>query len=222
MSVIHSEVQIMKRQILQFSTLSVLLAGMGVLASCNSAQETKPAPTAAPPKFQSVTTTKPGVAGGSYEETYTVEAIVTAVDQPTRRVTLKNHEGDESSFTADPEIKNLPQLHAGDKVTVTFGRRLSVTVESANARPISALSTVDGTAPQGQKPGALVAADITKVARVTAIDTKNRTADLQFVDRLVKNVPVRSDVDLARYKVGDNVVIQVTAALMVIAESPKP
>ncbi len=51
---------------------------------------------------------------------YTLQAIVTAVDVPKRHVTLKDSENEEFTFVAEPEVKNLPQVHVGDKVTVTL------------------------------------------------------------------------------------------------------
>ena len=151
---------------------------------------------------------------------FVVETVVSAVDLPTRRVTLKGSQGNEYTFTARPEIKNLPQLKVGDKVTATFARRMVVTVRSDDAPPSQERSNTYHTARPGEKPGMLMAEETEKVARVTAIDTVNRRADLEFADGIVKSVPVRSDVDLSRYKVGDNVVIRVTSGLTVLARTP--
>lgn len=212
--------------------LVCVLASVAIFTSCNSEPKptptpkaeppTKPAPTAEAPRLQNTVTTRPGVAGGVAEQSYTAQAIVTAVDLTTRRVTLTDSAGKEYTFTAGPEIKNLPQLRVNDKVTATFARRLVVTVRSADESPSNTHVILSATAPSGEKPGMLAAEHTERVGRVTAIDTVNRTADLEFVDGIVKRVPVRSDVDLSRYNVGDNVVISVTSALKVIAETPEP
>jgi hypothetical protein len=204
-----------------------VFTGVAVLTSCKS--ESKPAPAAPPPqptaaasRTESSITTRPGVAGGVAERSFTTQAVVTAVDPATRRVTLKEGDGREYTFTARPEIKNLQQLHVNDKVTATFEEHMIITVRSDDAEPSNTRTNVLATAPSGDKPAMLAAEQTEKVARITAIDSVKRTADLQFVDGLAKGVPIRSDVDLSRYKVGDNVVIRVTTALSVLAETPNP
>jgi hypothetical protein len=209
----------MKRYSLQLAAAVLCTASILVLASCNN---DKPLPTAAPPQSELTVTTQPGVAGGSATHVFTVEAIVTAVDQSNRHVTLKDSEGDEFTFVAEPEVKNLPQVHVGDKVTGTFTRRIFVAVRADDASPSVSHETARGTAMPGEKPGVLVAEESEAVARVVAIDTVNRTADLQFVNGLVKSVPVRSDVDLSKYNVGDSVVIRATTSLTILVETPVP
>jgi hypothetical protein len=197
----------------------VLAVCVAVLASCNNNKK-KSAQTAQPPREEVSVSTRPGVAGGVYEQMITAQATVSAIDQSTRLVTLTGPDGGKFAFHADPQIKNLPQVRVGDKVTATFARRMVVVVRRDDASPAMAQTVAQASADKGQKPGALAAEEITAVARVSAIDPKNRTADLVFTDGEVKSVPVRPDVDLSRYKVGDNVVIRVTTALMVLVEKP--
>ena len=193
----------MKRYILKSAAAALSTASILSLASCNNDK----LPTPAAPTSQTTVTTQPGVAGGTATHVYTLEAIVTAVDPSNRHVTLKDSANEEFSFVAEPEVKNLAQVKVGDKVTVTLTQRLFIAVRSQDAPPSASLDMVHGTAMPGEKPGLLVAAETEAVARVTAIDSVNRTADLEFLNGTAKQVPVRSDVDLSRYKVGDTVVI---------------
>jgi hypothetical protein len=75
-------------------------------------------------------------------------------------------------------------------------------------------------APKGAKPGGLVAETTQVTAKVTAIDQKKRTATLRFEDGSTKTLPVRSDVDLSKRKVGEQVVFQVTEMVAVSVEKP--
>ena len=209
----------MNRYRLKLAAAALCTASIVVLASCSN---DKPEPTAAPPQSQLTVTTQPGVAGGSATHVFTVQAIVTAVDQSNRHVTLKGSDGEEFTFVAEPEVKNLPQVHVGDKVTGTFTRRIFVGVRSGDASPSLSHETAGGTAMPGEKPGVLVAQETEAVARVVAIDSVNRTADLQFVNGVINSVPVRSDVDLSKYKVGDSVVIRATTSLTVLVDAPTP
>jgi hypothetical protein len=208
----------MKRHKLRLETAALFSASILALASCNN--EPKAPATADPPRYESSVTTQPGVAGGVYEHVYVVQSIVTALDRSTRHVELKDSDGDVYTFTARPEIKNLAQLHVGDKVTATFSRRMVVTVRSSNESPSMTRTNLGATARLGEKPGLLAAEETEKVARVTAIDPVKRVADLEFTDGVVKSVPIRPDVDLSRYKVGDNATIRVTTALTVLTETP--
>ena len=160
--------------------------------------------------------TPPGEAGRVEEDVFRVEAVVSAVDPSTRRVTLTGPEGKQHSFTAGPEIKNLGQLKVGDKVSATFARRFVVTVRRDEAPPSESYDTVSATARMGERPGMLVAEETKVVARVKSIDAVNRKAELEFPDQSVRTVPIRPDIDLSKYRVGDNVVIRTTTALNVL------
>jgi len=199
---------------------AAILSSMVVLASCT--EEQKPPPTAAAPRLSSAVTTQPGVAGGMTEDSYIVQAIVKEVDLINRHVTLQDSGGEKFTFTAGPEIKNLQHLHVNDKVTATFARRIVVTVRSNDDPASYSRESLEATARVGAKPGMLVAEESKHVAVVTAINSDARTADLKFDSGTAYGVPVRSDVEMSKYKVGDNVIIRVTRALTVLTETPTP
>ena len=69
-----------------------------------------------------------GRAGAPSEETLvTATATVEAVDQETRQVTLRDDvDGTAFTVTAGPEVRNLPQLAAGDHVQIDYYRSLTV------------------------------------------------------------------------------------------------
>ena len=194
------------------------LAGAWMLAGCTSNDKPKPAPTAAQPRAERGVTTREGVAGGLTEDVVVIEAIVTDVDTQGHRVTLTGPEGRQYSFDVNPKIKDISKLKPNDKVTATFSRRVWVTVKREDEPASSTYERTWGASSPGEMPGRLSAQETTKVGRVTAIDTIARTADVEFTDDLIKRIPVRSDVDLSKYKVGDNVVIRVTTALTVLSQ----
>ena len=57
-------------------------------------------------------------------------------------------------------------------------------------------------------------------SHVKEIDPVNRTATLEFLDGDTQTLPIRSDVDLSRYKVGDTVVTRVSSSLLLLATAP--
>jgi len=195
------------------------------LASCNSEKKAEKTESTAPKSTSSgdaVTSVaiEPGIAGGIVEQQFTATATVSDIEPFTRKVTLTSSDGRRGTFTAGPEIRNFDQLHVGDKVNATFTERMVVYVVGSGQEASAAYTSALATAPKGAKPGAIVSESYEVVAKVRSINTAKRTADLQFVDGDILTFPVRSDVDLSRYKVGDSVVIRITEAMSVVAKAP--
>src|SRR5687767_5988024 len=124
--------------------MSILLSGL-MLASCTSEKKPQPSPPAVESKSAGasgtsaarVVSVEPGVAGGVIEDTTKVAVKVSAVDAASRRVTLVDDSGNQTTFTAGPEVRNLDQLRAGDKVNVTLNERLVVYVRSGGGEEAS-------------------------------------------------------------------------------------
>src|SRR5258706_9572774 len=75
---------------------------------------TKPAP----PKVTSVATREQGTI--KREHTVTVQAKVVAVNQKTRVVTPRDSNGQDVTFVAGEEVRNLAQVRKGDMVTAVY------------------------------------------------------------------------------------------------------
>ena len=160
-----------------------------------------------------------GEAGGVVEDTFTASATVRGVDRETRKITLEGESGSMATFTAPAEMRNLDQLQVGDKVKAKIAQRVTVYVKDSGT-PGHAQESALVTAPKGAKPGAMYAESFEVTGTVKSIDSLNRLAKLEFADGDTYTVPVRKDVDLTKYKVGDRIVIRVTERLAVITESP--
>ena len=92
-------------------------------------------------------------------------------------------------------------------------------LEANNAAPSENYDTTWGASDVGAMPGRMTAQETKKVGRIVALDPTARTVEVEFKDNVVKRFPVRSDVDMSKYKVGDNVVIRVTTALTVLSKT---
>lgn len=206
-------------------TLAVFMcfsAGVLILASCESEKKGPPDRLEAATGSEQVSNsrTTPGEAGGTAEDTFTVSVRVAAVDAATRKITLQSEDGSKASFIAGPEIKNFDQILVGDKVTATIKEKLHVFVRSDGESPNVTHAAALSTAPKGAKPGVMVGQVFEIVATVKAIDADKRTATLEFSEGQTRTIPVRKDVELSRYKVGDSVVIQVSESLSLLVEKP--
>jgi hypothetical protein len=161
-----------------------------------------------------------GVPGGTVVETYDLAATVTAIDPPTRKVTLVARNGDQTSVKCGPDVINFDQLRVGDAVRARVTAQVTVAMASEATPPIVSEATLVALAPKGAKPGGLTAETQQYTATITALNLKRRQATLRFPDGTARTFAVRKDVDLNQRKVGEKVVIRVTAAMAIAVEKP--
>jgi hypothetical protein len=148
-----------------------------------------------------------------------MHATVAAVDQKTRKVTLKDDQGNTVSFTAGPEVKNLAQVDVGDLVVAEYIETVSIRVVAAGEAEVGAAGgAVVAKAEPGQKPAGGVAGGVTVVAELMAIDKKNETATLKLPDGQSKTIKVREPKNLDRVKIGDKVIITYAEAMAITVE----
>ncbi len=125
--------------------------------------------------------------------TATAVYVVDAIDQATRKVVLKDAAGKTLTFIAGDEVKNLPQVVKGDKVTFTVVEAvvLSLNKSSSTVRERVETETASAAAP-GSKPAGTVTRSVKIVASVEGIDEKagkvtvrgpQRTIDLNVKDK---------------------------------------
>ena len=181
-----------------------------VLSACSN----EPAPPP-PPKQRTDNSFEKGVAGGSTTTTVEVQARVMAVDRQKRRVTLMGSDGKRFDVSVDPGTADLSRVEKGDLVKVTLSRRLDVTVVSADESLRQAPVSLLVLSSSKQKAGGVLADRKTLEARVVAIDKRKRTATLEMPDGKRETFPVRPDIDLSRYHIGDRVGLRFTKAVTI-------
>ena len=167
-----------------------------------------------------MTATKAGVPGGVFVETHEGTATVKAIDTVKRKITLVSAAGKEATFKAGPDVVNFDQIKVGDQLWVKAAEELVVAMANDVAPQGEGAASAVALAPQGAKPGALMAETVQVKAKVTAIDLKHHKSTLQFPDGSTKTIPVRKDVDLTQRKVGEEVVIRYTEALAIMVAKP--
>ena len=151
-----------------------------------------------------------------------VSATVDAIDQTTRKVTLREADGTLLTFTAGPDVRNLAQVKVGDVVTLSHTVALVLELKKTNGGIRERVESEGGMrAAPGQMPGAVMAREIRVVADVTNIDTKNKTVTLRGPKRSMK-LRVDDPKQLAGIKLGDQVEATFIDAVAVTVEhSPK-
>jgi hypothetical protein len=147
-------------------------------------------------------------------------ATVVSADPATRIITLEGQDGRSGAFTAGPEVRNFAQIHAGDKVVVSYYRGIAAQVlppGSAASKEVNQLD-LGVTAQPGAKPGAGVGSAIRGTVVVQKIDTGANTLTVLKPDGASRTIPIESDEGRAfirKLKKGDKVDVVYAEALAV-------
>ena len=179
---------------MQMSRMPLIVLAAGFLFGCQST----------PPKPAMV------------EQIQEVSATVTAVDLPTRLVTLKDPDGKVFTVEAGDEVRNLPQLHVGDRVVVRYYE--AIAAELAKPGQLPSVSAGATRAPLGAKPGAGVAQQITDTVRIDALDQATHTVSFTGSEGHSQTITVRDPKMqdfLKTLKVGDRVAITYIEAVAI-------
>jgi Cu/Ag efflux protein CusF len=170
-----------------FSLLTALLLAVSVPFSTFGAEEAADKPAAA-----------------------TIDAAATIstvqdIDYDSRKVTLRDPEGNLTTFVAGEEVRNLDQVNKGDIVLMEYYQGFAYVVEPKEAAVRQRIDTTAvGRADEGEKPGATITDTVDIIASVEEIDQDARMVTLKGANRTV-TLKVSDDVDLSEVEVGDEV-----------------
>ncbi|ATP91877.1 MULTISPECIES: hypothetical protein [Aeromonas] len=179
----------------------------------------------APPLlYAAEVTTHVAVAPGqaSLAEELTARATVTAIDLATRKVSLKNAEGQTLDLIAGEEVTNLPQLKVGDVVALRYLQLLDLTLLKGTAGVRKRVVEVEGgKAAAGEKPAAGAGMQVTIYADVIDVDKAHQTIRVKGVDHTL-TLKVQDPAQFALIAKGDQIkAVQTTAIAIGIApQSP--
>lgn len=150
-------------------------------------------------------------------ESVTISATIEAIDQTSKKVTLKGPKGnyvevDGSSFP------RFSQLKVGDVVTATYSESLAVHIRKAG-EPAPPAASADVTQ-RGKGPGATATQRQTMTVTIQAIDPKSPSVTVKTSDGRVLSFRVQDPKNLELVKVGDTVDVTYTQALLLKADPP--
>lgn len=155
------------------------------------------------------------------EKEQTLSATVASIDLPKRMVTLRADNGKEATVEVSPEVTNLPQVQAGDKVVVRYYQGLGAAFkkkgESKTVGKVDQSDTVVRAEP-GQKPGAAVGTSVTTTVVIDAVDRGKNQVSFTGPGGTQRTVDVK-DPNAQKFigglKKGDEVELTYTEALAV-------
>ena len=154
-------------------------------------------------------------------ESMEIKATVTAIDARARTVTLKRKFHRAKTFKAGKNVVNFKQIQVGDEVHVVVVEEFAVSLIRGGAPPMVGEAAAVALAPEGSKPGLVMADSVVVTAEITAIDAHTRQVTIEFPDGSGKTVKVGKHIDLTQVALGDSVSIQITEAVAIEVAKPR-
>lgn len=136
-----------------------------------------------------------------------LKATVVAVDQEKRIVTFRDGKGDVRDFKVSKDAVNLPQVRAGDIVTIRFYESMAVEVIKPGKAAAAGETTAIVRAKPGEMPGGMITRQTVMTATVKGIDKDAGTISLMGPDGKTVRVRVADPENLNLVKVGDELMI---------------
>lgn len=164
-----------------------------------------------------------GVASAAREiwQVVSVTAEVQKVDLEKRDLTIKDQQGNVSSFTVDKRVERLNEIKAGDKVNVDYYVSLASEIREPTAEekenPITVLE-VAAKAPPDTAPSAGGLRQIKAVVTVEGIDRPAEKVTLKGPLGDTITIKVLDPSRLDKVSLGDTVIIIYTESLAVSVE----
>jgi hypothetical protein len=166
------------------------------------------------------TTSKPGAV---VVEQVTHTATVMNIDSANRIITLKNEDGISHSYVLGDNVKNFDQIKVGDIVKSSAIESVAVYVRKSNEEPDATVSKSVSVAAKGEKPSITVTDTFELVARVTSIDLDKGVITISTVSGETKTFPIDKSVgNFKNINAGDDVILDITRAVMIAVEAPAP
>lgn len=144
-------------------------------------------------------------------------AKVTKVDYAKRRISLLTEDGPVTVVAGD-EIRNLDQIHKGDKVIATYQSALVYSIEKPGKQSMEDYNAEVWRAKKGEEPGAGTKMEVKTSALITDIDYKEPSVTLQNKAGEKQQFHVQHPERLQGVKVGDVVNIKYTEAMALKVE----
>ena len=192
-------------------TILAVLLGLGLLTpACKTNDSSNPPP----PEVTTSLKNEPGNVVS--EDVVTMSAIVEDIDHATRKVTLRNSDGQKTTFRVSEAARNLSQVQKGDTVEATYYQSMAIQLRKpGEATPGVSAAVGAERAEPGAQPGAAGVQSVTVVATIRALDRANQTATLEGPDGQLTTIAVRNPAHFDVAKVGDLVEITYTEAVAI-------
>jgi Cu/Ag efflux protein CusF len=136
---------------------------------------------------------------------YATQYEVLAVDQATRKVTLKAADGTTTSIVAGPEVRNFAQVKAGDRIRVEYAQALTVSLKKGGGVREREERSDAARAAAGEKPAGAVMREVHFVADIVKLDARTGALTVKGAQGRTIDLKVKDPSILKGYQAGDQV-----------------
>jgi len=152
-------------------------------------------------------------------EMVTATATIVAIDQGTRTVTIKNDKGLYETIEAPAEVQRFNELKVGDAITARYYENVVIRMK----KPGEAAVDVDTAAVTRAeaKPGVTAATQRTITVTVTEMDPKTLAVTVKGPNGYNYSRRVADKKAFGQLKVGDQLDMTWTSAVLIGVEAPK-
>ena len=156
------------------------------------------------------------IQGDSVSVTVTIEAI----EQSSRTLTVKDDKGIYETIQAPPEMKRFSELKVGDTITARYYDNVVVRLKKPGESAVD-VDSAALTRGEGQRPAGTAAVQRTITVTVTAMDPKTSSVTVKGPNGYTYSRRVADKKAFAQLKVGDQLDITWTEALLISVEAAK-
>jgi len=151
-------------------------------------------------------------------------ATIQAIDSTARTITLRDEQGQEDTYSVGPEVQRFNELKVGDKVKMTYYESIVLQVRKpgeAGEKPDAPTADAVATRGKGPLPGATLAVQEKMTVTVKAIDPALPSVTVTTPAGRTVTRKVENKKNIEGLKVGDQIDITYTRALLTDVERAK-
>jgi hypothetical protein len=151
-----------------------------------------------------------------------IEGLLDGQSAPDNKIyvaVLKDKDGRERTVKFGKEIKNKSQIREGDKVTYSVSEKLAFYIGKAGKVPGTGEMKLIFSAPKGEKPGSIEVKKSFYTVKIAKLDPDQKQVTARLKDKTTKVVST-PDLDFAKVKVGDNVIVMFATEDSIIVTAP--
>lgn len=150
----------------------------------------------------------------------TKTASIEAIDTASRTLTIKDEKGIYESMVVPVEVKRFDALKVGDRINVRYYDNVVVRMAKPGDKAVDTDREAISASP-GQRPGGTAATQRKMTVTITAIDPKVPSVTVKGPNGYVYSRKIEDKKMLGQIKVGDQLEVTWTEALMISVEPAK-
>ncbi|MGF6600846.1 hypothetical protein P3T23_005585 [Paraburkholderia sp. GAS448] len=182
----------------------VIVAMVVLMAGC---------PALAQPQTSVDVTRAPGSA--TVVGTAKVTATIVAIEPDSRTVTLKDGKGRVVQVEVGEEARNFDQLKVGDIVATEYREAISLSLSKTSGPRSATQRLIEKRAAPGARPGGTIGREITVMADVISVNSKEKTVTLKGPQGNIVDVYVENPEQMKSVRKGDQVEVVYTEAVAI-------